>query len=56
MKIAFEIVGCSWPRPVEQADGRWASEPEWDTPLMPVRPLPHWETIDGAPCWLLLSE
>lgn len=53
MKSPFEIVGCSWPRPVEQADGRWASEPEWGTPLMPVWPLPHWETIDGEPCWII---
>src|SRR5919112_6183955 len=38
MRIPFEIVGCSWPRPVEVVDGRWVSEPEWDAPLMPTRP------------------
>jgi hypothetical protein len=37
-RIPFEIVGCSWPRPVEVVDGGWVSGPEWDAPLMPTRP------------------
>lgn len=49
----FEIVSCSWPRPVAQAGGLWASEPEWDAPLMPHAPCPSWRMVGGAPCWTI---
>lgn len=47
----FELLSCSWPRPVVERDGRWASEPEWDAPLMPSPPEPRWRLIEGEPCW-----
>ena len=53
MRIPFEIVGCSWPRPVEVVDGGWVSEPEWEAPLMPTRPLPCWRIFDEQPCWTI---
>ena len=53
MQIPFDIISCSWPRPVEQLDGHWASEPEWDAPLMPVPPQPHWERIHDEWCWTI---
>jgi hypothetical protein len=49
----FDIISCSWPRPVEQAEERWVSEPEWDAPLMPARPQPRWEKISGEQCWVI---
>jgi hypothetical protein len=52
-RIPFEIVGCSWPRPVEVVDGGWVSKPEWDAPLMPTRPLPCWKMFDQQPCWTI---
>lgn len=52
-KQPFDIIHCSWPQPVEQHDGIWTSEPEWDAPLMPVMPQPQWESINGEPCWTI---
>jgi hypothetical protein len=49
----YEVVRCSWPRPVSQEDGCWTSEPEWDAPPSPHLPQPHWEMIDDRPCFLL---
>lgn len=49
----FEIISCSWPRPVEQAGDKWVSEPEWDAPLMPGLPQPHWTEIHGDVCWTI---
>ncbi len=49
----FEVVGCSWPRPVEERDGRWVSEPEWDAPGMPYRPEPRLVPVGGEDCWLI---
>ncbi len=51
--MPFDIISCSWPRPVESADGRWTSEPEWDAPLMPIIPQPRWERIQGEWCWMI---
>lgn len=53
MKIPFEILGCSWPRPVERAGGGWGFQPEWCTPFMPTRPLLYWKMIDGEPYWTI---
>src|SRR5215208_1684590 len=53
MRIPFEVVGCSWPRPVKKADGGWASRPEWGAPLMPTRPLPYWRMIHDEPYWTI---
>lgn len=49
----FDIISCSWPRPVEHADKRWLSEPEWDAPLWLVLPDPHWEIFDDELCWMI---
>lgn len=53
LEIPFDIISCSWPRPVEQADGRWISEPEWNAPLMPYWPQLRWESIHGERCWMV---
>ncbi len=44
----FELISCSWPRPVERADGIWTSQPDWNAPLMPVLPRSRWEDVEGA--------
>ncbi len=49
--VPFEILRCAWPLPVVEQEGRWVSEPEWSAPSMPAVPVPHWELIDGEPCW-----
>ena len=38
MTAPFEILSCSWPRPVEYSDSSWTSEPDWDAPVMPALP------------------
>src|SRR5262244_2459715 len=48
----FEVLSCSWPRPVE-ADGHWVSAPEWDAPVMPYRPQPYWEFVHDELCWMI---
>src|SRR4051812_25844381 len=53
MRIPFDVASCSWPRPIGQANGRWISEPEWDAPLMPIRPQPYWRTLYGEPSWTI---
>ena len=42
----FDLIRCSWPRPVEQAEGRWVSEPAWDAPAMPCLPQRRGGIID----------
>jgi hypothetical protein len=49
----FDIISCSWPRPIEQRDNQWASEPEWDAPLMPMLPQPHCELLNDELCWMI---
>ena len=49
----FDVVLCSWHRPVDVADRRWVSHPQWDAPLMPTKPQPWWETIHGEQCWVI---
>ena len=49
----FEILSCSWPRPVSSRDGWWISDPEWDAPKMPTTPIPRWWVQDGEPCWMI---
>jgi hypothetical protein len=51
--MAPELLSCSWPRPVEQADRRWVSDPDWGAPLMAQLPPAHTRTIDGQQCWAL---
>lgn len=53
LEIPFEVMSCSWPRPVEQRDGRWASAPDWDAPSMPAAPEPRWRVIEGELCWTI---
>lgn len=52
-EIPFEIVGCTWPRPVAHEGGRWTSEPEWDAPPMPSAPEPRWRLVEGETCWTI---
>ena len=52
-ELPYEILGCTWPRPVGQENGRWTSEPAWDAPLMQVRPQPRWELIGDELYWLV---
>ncbi|HET6980076.1 MAG TPA: hypothetical protein VFI24_27330 [Pyrinomonadaceae bacterium] len=47
----FEIINCSWPRPVHEAGEKWVSDPEWSAPAMPYRPQPYWEMIGSELCW-----
>lgn len=47
----FELLSCSWPRPVEHAGGRWTSAPEWGAPPMPFAPPLRWESVRGELCW-----
>lgn len=51
LETPFELLSCTWPRPVAESDGRWASEPEWGAPLMPSRPEPRWRSVGGELCW-----
>src|SRR5437762_13003639 len=37
---SIELLACSWPQPVQYAEGCWVSEPAWDAPIMPC--LPPW--------------
>ncbi len=53
VECPFTIISCSWPRPIKQVDGYWASDPEWDAPLMPTLPQPKWEIIRDELCWVL---
>ncbi len=47
----YELISCSWPHPLQQVDGRWAFELEWDVPQMSIRPELYWEEIHGELCW-----
>lgn len=49
----FDILSCSWPRPVVQENGRWTAEPEWDAPTMPTHPVPHWKSLGSEVCWTI---
>ncbi len=53
LTIPFEVLSVSWPRPIDQRDGRWVSEPEWNAPAAPLRPQPAWTLVDGQPLWLI---
>jgi hypothetical protein len=47
----FDLISCSWPRPVTQDGDQWISEPDWDAPLMPILPQPQWVMVDDDACW-----
>lgn len=51
--MPFELLSCSWPRPVEATGGRWVSDPEWDAPNMPHLPQFHTRHIEGHTCWAI---
>lgn len=53
LEVPFEIISCSWPRPVREEGGQWVSDPEWDAPLMPYRPEPYWEVMHGGLWWMI---
>jgi hypothetical protein len=53
LETPFTVISCSWPRPAREANLCWISEPEWHAPLMPARPEPSWEMIDGEFCWTI---
>ena len=54
----FDLVGCSWPRPVERAGGRWTSPPDWDAPPMPAPywPQPRWAVVADELCWAVVAD
>ncbi len=49
----FDVIACSWPRPVEEAGAQWVSDPEWDAPRMPQLPQFHQHTVEHQPCWAI---
>jgi hypothetical protein len=49
----FDIICCSWPRPVKHSHTNWESDPEWDAPPMPILPQPQWQIIDDALYWTI---
>ncbi|MEW6735050.1 MAG: hypothetical protein AB1489_27415 [Acidobacteriota bacterium] len=53
LETPFDIISCSWPRPVKQLDGQWISEPEWNAPLMSSLPQPSWQSIQDEACWII---
>ena len=53
MREPFELISYSWPRPIEQVEGRWVSEPEWDAPACRLPLYPRWESSHGDPCWVI---
>lgn len=53
LETPYELIKCSWPVPVQQGEGKWVSEPAWDTADMPYKPQPLWEEIDGGLCWFI---
>jgi hypothetical protein len=53
LEIPFDVIRCGWPQAVEHDGTRWTSDPVWDGPPMPFVPQPHWEMIDGQPCWVI---
>lgn len=53
LDIPFELVSCSWPRPVARRGERWVSEPEWNAPVMPYAPEPRWRNVGGELCWTI---
>jgi hypothetical protein len=52
-EFPFDLIACCWPRPIEEVDGYWSSDPEWDGPTMPTLPEPAWTTINGDRCWTI---
>jgi hypothetical protein len=51
--MPFDLISCSWPRPVEGSKAGWASDPEWDAPRMPQLPQFQSRVIEGQPCWAI---
>jgi hypothetical protein len=49
--MPFDLLSCSWPRPVEVTGTRWTSEPEWDAPRMPQLPQFRPLAVEGEACW-----
>ena len=49
----FEVLGCSWPLPVQHADWRWCSAPEWDAPRLPTPPRLRLEVLEGHIGWTI---
>lgn len=49
----FNIITCSWPRPITQAGDQWISEPDWGAPPMSTLPQPFWTMIDDNVCWAI---
>lgn len=51
MRPPFEVLSCSWPRPVAHDDGIWTSPPEWDSPGLPFLPEPELVAIGDEVAW-----
>jgi len=53
MQAPFQIVRCSWPRPVVETGRCWTSDPDWDAPSMSCLPQPRWELLGGEACYTI---
>ena len=51
--VPFDVIQCSWPQPVREWGGRWASAPDWDAPPMPLQPQPRWQPLHDELCWTI---
>ena len=51
--MGFDLLSCSWPRPVAEEGGTWVSEPEWDAPLTHLRPEPSPYDVRDGSCWAM---
>ncbi|MBZ5623356.1 MAG: hypothetical protein LAQ69_32230 [Acidobacteriia bacterium] len=49
----YELLRCSWPRPVAEAGRAWISDPEWDAPPTHLRPELRWSTLEDHNCWTI---
>jgi hypothetical protein len=52
LSAPFDLLRCSWPRPIIREGDTWVSEPEWDAPAMPLLPHLRGEIIADELCWL----
>jgi hypothetical protein len=47
----FDLLSCSWPRPVRHEGGRWLSDPDWEAPPLPAQPSLTRKYIHGELYW-----
>jgi hypothetical protein len=51
--MPFDILSCSWPRPVEESAAVWQSTPDWNAPQMRSLPQLQQRTIGGDVLWAI---